>query len=85
MGSEVEDDLGIGVTWAVFHSLGNFPEVSDRLNSLLTAGAMDVAVAFSILADSVSGPLALDGVERRWNTSSSVQRRSSGKGFGTFG
>ena len=85
MGSEVGDNLGIGVIWAVFHSFGNFPEVSDRLNNLVTAGAMDVAVAFSIFADIRSGPLAFDGssVERRWITTSSVQRRSSGMGYGT--
>jgi len=55
----------------------------------VTAGAIDLAVSFNILADRRSGPLALGGstVERREVTSSSVQRRSAGKlsGFGAGG
>ena len=66
---------------AAFHSEGSLPEVSERLKSLVLAGAINLAASFNILADTKSGPLASEGstVERRKSTSSTVQRRSAGK------
>ena len=51
-------DLGIGITLALFHKFGNFPEVID-LNSLAIDGAIDLAVSFSIRDEMLSDPFAL--------------------------
>ena len=68
------------VTLATFHSFGNLPKMRERLKSFVMAGAILYAVDLSILADILSGPLALEGsmVERRYVTSSTVHRRPSG-------
>ena len=44
---------------AIFHILGNFPVVRERLKSLANGEAMLLAVAFSMKVDMQSGPLAL--------------------------
>ena len=49
----------MGTTWADFHSLGSLPKERDMLKSLVTAHDILVAVCFSILADTRSGPVAL--------------------------
>ena len=51
----------MGTTSADFHSLGSLPKERDMLKSLVTAGDILVAVCFSILADTRSGPVALAG------------------------
>ena len=55
----------MGVTWATFHSFGNIPKMRERLNSSVMAGAILDAVYLSILADILSGPLALEGINGR--------------------
>ena len=42
--------------FCVFHILGNLPEVSERVKSLASDGAMLLAVALSIKAEIPSGP-----------------------------
>ena len=73
-------DLGIGTTLASFHESGKQPEVSDKLNRRARLGAIDEAVAFSILASISSGPVDLlqSRLESSSKTSSSVHRSSSG-------
>ena len=44
---------------AVFHSLGNLPFDNERVNNLASGSAMLSAVALSINAEMLSGPLAL--------------------------
>ena len=51
----------MGTTSADFHSLGSLPKERDMLRSLVTACDILVAVCFSILADTRSGPVALAG------------------------
>ena len=72
--------FGIGTIVDLFHIICSRQRERDRLKSLVTDGVMLVAVNFSILADIPSGPLDLlvSKDERRSNTSSSVQRYSSG-------
>ena len=52
-------DLGMGVTHAVFHSLGSSPEVRDTLNSLVTAGVILRAVFLSMIAEMLSWPFVV--------------------------
>ncbi len=76
MGEDLSDDFGIGTTLDLFHSVGTCPCLIDKLKSFVTDGAMLVAVCFSIVADTPSGPVALD-ISRfpsRCSTSSMVQR-----------
>ena len=63
---------------ACFHSTGNSPTSSEILNSLVTAGAILVAVSLSIFAEIPSAPLALvtSSASRSPHTSSSVHSRS---------
>ena len=51
--------MGIGTTLASFQESGKKPEVRDRLNRRARLGAIDEAVAFSILAEMSSGPVDL--------------------------
>ena len=52
--------FGIGTTRDSFHFSGTLPNLRDRLKREVTEGAMLAAVAFSILADTSSGPLDFD-------------------------
>ena len=69
----------MGTTTDLFHSVGTCPSLIDRLKSLVTDGAMLVAVCLSIIADTSSGPVALDTSRflRRCSTSSVVQKDSA--------
>ena len=44
-------DLGTGTILAIFHMVGKQADAIDRLNSLVTDGAILEATAFSILAE----------------------------------
>ena len=59
-GLAVSEDLGMGITEASFHLLGNVPVKIDRLNSLATGAAMLAAVAFNIRPEILSGPFDLE-------------------------
>ena len=52
-------DFGIGTIPAVFHSLGNLPFDNERVNNLASGSAMLSAVALSINAERLPGPLVL--------------------------
>jgi len=52
-------DLVTGTILAIFHTVGKQADAIDRLNSLVTDGAILEATAFSILAEIPSGPLDL--------------------------
>jgi len=52
-------DLGTGTILAIFHMVGKQADAIDRLNSLVTDGAILEATALSILAEIPSGPLDL--------------------------
>ena len=47
----------MGTNTDLFHSVGTCPSLIDRLKSLVTDGAMLVAVCLSIIADTSSGPV----------------------------
>ena len=51
----------MGVTLAIFHSLGSLSCMSERLKSLVTAGAILEAVDLRILGFKESEPLDLEG------------------------
>jgi len=72
LGEDRSDDLGIEATRDCFHSVGTFPDGMAKLNNNVTDGAMLVAVHFSIVAETTSGPIALDlsRVRRKCSTSS---------------
>ena len=69
--------LGVGTN---FQGAGNLPVVRDKLKIFVTLGTIEGTVAFSILADIASAPVAFltSREEMRFSTSSSVQRNSSG-------
>ena len=73
-------DLGTGTILAIFHMVGKQADAIDRLNSLVTDGAILEATAFSILAEIPSGPLdsAVSSLFINHCTSSTVHRKSSG-------
>ena len=52
-------DFGIGAMPAVFHSFGNLRFDNESVNNLASGSAMLSAVALSINAEMLSGPLAL--------------------------
>ena len=54
------DDFGIGVIMDSFHLSGILPIRMERLNSLVTDGAILAAVYFNIWGEVLSGPQALD-------------------------
>ena len=66
----------------IFHFCGIFPVLIDRLNRFVRTGTMECEVPLSILPDIPSDPEALlvSKASRRLNTSSSVQKISSGYG-----
>ena len=72
-------DLGIGTIIDVFHWIGSLPKRIEQLKRLVIDGAMLEAVSFSILAETLSGPLALETSRlfREFCTSSTVQYISS--------
>ena len=79
VGEDRSDDFGMGTTTYLFHSVGTCPSLIERLKSLVTDGAMLVAVCLSIVADTSSGPVALDTSRflRRCSSSSVVQKSSA--------
>ena len=68
-----------------FYSLGSFPNLIERLNNLVVAGVILLAVNFNICAEIPSGPLDLVVSMQDSNsyTSSSVHKRSCGQLSGT--
>jgi len=62
-----------------FHSWGTQPVLNVSSKSLFTEGAMNSVVALSILADILSGPVALETSReiKRLQTSSSVHNKLS--------
>ena len=70
----------MGTILANFQAAGNLPVVRDKLKIFVTLGTIEGVVAFSILADIASAPVAFlaSREEMRLITSSSVQRNSSG-------
>ena len=77
----------MGTTLVHFHILGSVPFLIQMLKSLVTDGAIEWAVAFSIRAKMLSGPLALltSSELKSSTTSSSWHRRSSGHWSGSTG
>ena len=71
----------MGTTLAHFQSEGNFPIIIDLLNRPYRLFDMLRAVAFSILTEIPSAPVALVELSRQMRSStwSSVHRNSSGK------
>ena len=69
---------------ALFQGSGRIPVDSDKLNSLVMDGVIDVATDFNILADMPSGPVDLEvsRLDIRSKTSSSLHNRSAGKSSG---
>ena len=78
------DAFGIGTTSDCFHSVGIWPDWIDRLNNLVTIGAILEAVFFNIEAETPSGPEALDmsKLESSCSTSPTVHSRSLGHSSG---
>ena len=69
----------LGLTQAVFYSMGRVPVYKERLKILIITGVIPNAVSFSILPDISSGPFALliSIVANNLNTSSSEHSKSS--------
>ena len=69
----------MGTTEDTFQQLGNRPSAIDMLNSFAKDGAIDSAVACSILTEIPSGQLAFEASKdlMRKRISSSEHRRSS--------
>ena len=79
--------FGIGTIEEIFQTLGICPNCIVLLNNFVIAGAILVAVAFNIIADTPSGPLALFASrESNKSKTSSSHRRSLGQrdGSGEF-
>ncbi len=51
--------LGMGTTLEHFHAVGGWPDCIERLNGLVTEGAIAPAVYFNMRAEIPSWPLAL--------------------------
>ena len=75
------DAFGIGSTNDCFHSVKSW---RDWIDSLVTIGAMLEAVFLNIVAETPSGPEALDltKLESSCSTSSTVHSKSSGHSSG---
>jgi len=77
--------FGIGTMLVHFHILGNVRLLIQMLNNFVTDGAIEQAVAFSMRAEVLSGPLALaisSELESSTNSSTS-HRRSTGHWSGS--
>ena len=74
----MRDPLRMGTTRDIFQLEGKEQLVIERLKSLTSTGAKLHATPLSILAEIPSGPLDLvvSSVDKRLETSSSVQRSS---------
>ena len=70
----------MATTLDCFQRVGKQPNFSVWLNNRVTDGAIEEAVALSMQAEILSGPLALDTSRllRSWRTSSSEHKISSG-------
>ena len=78
------DAFGIGTTSDCYISVGIWPDWIDRLNNLVTVGAILEAVFFNFEAETPSGPEALDmsKLESNCSTSPTVHSRLSGHSSG---
>ena len=79
-GLEWSSDFGTGTTFDIFHRTGKQPDWIERLKSLVTEGAILEAVAFSIRAETPSGPFdfVVSRVFSNHCTSSTEHSSSSG-------
>ena len=81
MGSSLAPPLGIGFTAESFHSPGSAPDRIDLLNRIMMVLVMELVVAFNMVAEMPSGPLAfvVSSDKSRASISSSEQRRLGGQ------
>jgi len=78
--------FGIGTMLVHFHILGNVQLLIQMLNSFITDGAIEQAVAFSMWAEVLSGPLlalAISSELKSSTTSSTSHKRSTGHWSGS--